>query len=151
MLFTTLAGLVSTSDKVVMTLSMKNGQMSVIILPSAKDGIDPALKQPLVLSSTPEELDQGFPEAIASYSGIRRTLVEQIEATATILKNATAAQSKKAATALAKPSKGGKPAVTDTDKEEIDTPEPHGAAPSAPEDATSTAAGTDLFSLFGKE
>lgn len=81
-----------------------NPTMTIVVMPVAKQGQDPALATPVRLSGSPAELEEGFEAALARFIGTRATLIEQVEATETILKNAQAAAAKKGADAL----KGGK-------------------------------------------
>lgn len=87
----------------------ENPTMTIIVMPVAKSGQDPALATPVRLSGTVDEIQAGFASAIDRFAGTRATLIEQLEATETILKNAQAASAKKGTDALK--GKPGKPAA----------------------------------------
>lgn len=148
-----------------------NGIIKVAVTPERKPGSEPALSQPLFLSGTANELDEGFATAIGSYTVARTSLVEQVEATTTIMKDAEKNQVTKAAKAT-KPTLRTKPGSAtpapsvdnddndDEDDDELassggersvgsDTPETvaQNAPASAPTQSASSA-GTDLLSLI---
>ncbi|MCY0852454.1 PRTRC system protein E [Cupriavidus sp. D39] len=104
--FQELATLVRTCEKVVLTITPQGENLTVFVAPVVKNATDPALATPMVLTGTPQELDESFTAAMQSVVAARAELVDQIEATASILKAATAKQSNKATKALAK---AGKP------------------------------------------
>ena len=81
-----------------------NGLMTVVVVPKTTDNGKevPALAVPLKLTATPEELDSGFVQALASYSTARTSLDEQVAATNEVLEAAKAASVKKGAEALSK-------------------------------------------------
>ncbi|KDP88097.1 hypothetical protein CF70_032680, partial [Cupriavidus sp. SK-3] len=99
-MFQELVPLVAACDKVVLTLSMKGDVMAVVVAPVVSKAADAALATPLALTASPAELDEGFAQAIASVSVTHRSLAEQVEATASILKAAASAQTAKAQKAL---------------------------------------------------
>jgi PRTRC genetic system protein E len=79
--------------------------MTVVVAPKGGDKADPALATPLVLTATPQEFDApegGFLDALAGYAASHRSLMEQAEATAEVLKAAKDAQVQKGATATSK-------------------------------------------------
>lgn len=81
-----------------------NGLMTVVVVPKTTDNGKevPALAVPLKLTATPEELDSGFVQALASYATARTSLDEQVAATNEVLEAAKAASVKKGADALSK-------------------------------------------------
>lgn len=87
-----------------------SGLMTVVVVPKTSDsGKDvPALAMPLKLTATPDELDAGFVQALASFSTRRTSLDEQVAATNEVLEAARAASVKKGAEAVTKA--GAKPA-----------------------------------------
>ncbi|MBB1634994.1 PRTRC system protein E [Cupriavidus sp. UME77] len=105
--FQELATLVRTCEKVVLTITPQGDSLTVFVAPVVKNATDPALATPMVLTGTPLELDESFTAAMQSVVAARVELVDQIEATASILKAATANQSNKATKALAKAGKAG--------------------------------------------
>ena len=119
-MFQELVPLVAACDKVVLTLSMKGDVMAVVVAPVVSKAADAALATPLALTASPAELDEGFAQAIASVSVTHRSLAEQVEATASILKAATSAQTAKAQKALTKANGKDAPTspVADDDEEE---------------------------------
>lgn len=141
-MFAELSTLVRASEKVVLTLAMHGDALSVVVMPVAKKAEDPALAAPLAISGSPEELDDGFVEALQSYVATRRSLAEQVEATNSILEAAKASQSTKATEALTKAAAPGS-AATETDDDEGKP-----AAPVQPTESQSSSAGTDLASLL---
>ncbi len=105
--FQEMATLVRTCEKVVLTITPQGDSLTVFVAPVVKNATDPALATPMVLTGTPLELDEIFTAAMQSVVAARVELVDQIEATASILKAATAKQSNKATKALAKAGKAG--------------------------------------------
>lgn len=82
------------------------GLMRVTVLPQgAQEAGVTALRQPLVLRGTPQELDEGFLTALQRYGSVRQSLVEQVEATAQVLEAAREASAAKSAGAAAKATK----------------------------------------------
>jgi PRTRC genetic system protein E len=88
--------------------------LSIVLMPVPKEGQDAALAQPVKLEGSVEELTAGFDDAIAKYGAARSSLIEQVDATVTILKQAEDESASKAADKLkGKPGKAGtaKPGV----------------------------------------
>lgn len=106
-MFQQLEALVRETGKVTLMMKMAGDQMSVVVMPCA-DSKEAALRQPLVLTATPAELDAGFVQALQSFEGAHRSLAEQVSATTEILQAAEKSQAGKAQKAL---SKGSKPAL----------------------------------------
>ncbi|CAN7777641.1 PRTRC system protein E [Cupriavidus necator] len=151
-MFQELVALVAACDKVVLTLTMKGDAMAVVVAPVVSKAADAALATPLALTASPAELDEGFAQAIASVSVSRRSLAEQVEATASILSAATSAQSTKAQKALSKAN--GKPAASSSDdadgadgKDDNEEGEGKAAAP-APQTSSPEPSGTNLADLL---
>lgn len=128
-MFQQLEALVRETGKVTLMMKMAGDQMSVVVMPCA-DSKEAALRQPLVLTATPAELDAGFVQALQSFEGAHRSLAEQVSATTEILQAAEKSQAGKAQKAL---SKGSKPAL----------PAPKGASDDDTDDADDTEAGGD--------
>lgn len=155
-MFQQLEAFVRETGKVTLTLRMAGDQMSVVVVPCG-DSKEAALRQPLVLSATPVELDEGFVQALQSFEGAHRSLTEQVSATNEILQAAEKSQAGKAQKAL---SKGAKPALpapsehADDDPEDADDGADADSASPAPAVETSASvqsAGdgkTDLFGLL---
>lgn len=105
-MFQQLEAFVRETGKVTLTLKMTGDQMAVVVMPCG-DSKEAALRQPLILTATPAELDEGFAQSLQTYEGAHRSLAEQVSATTEILKAAEQSQAGKAIKAL---SKGSKPA-----------------------------------------
>lgn len=161
-MFQQLEALVRASGKLQITLKMDNDRMAVVIVPQG-DGKEAALRQPLVLTATPAELDDGFAAAVLSYSSVHASLSEQVAVTAAILQEAEKSQASKAQKSLAKAGTPSKKAVTVDDEgdndgdgnnsdEKGDSPEASPSQSNSAADPTpGNAAGTDLFALLGGE
>lgn len=143
-MFNQLAPLVRASEKVVLTLAMNGDTLSVVVMPVVKKADDPALGAPLAVSGTPTELDEGFTEALRSYTTTRQSLAEQVEATNSILEAAKANQSSKATKALANA------ATPPSDTSSVDRDDEDDAVPrdAKAEASPPSSAGTDLASLL---
>ncbi|MCP3018213.1 PRTRC system protein E [Cupriavidus basilensis] len=138
--FQEMATLVRTCEKVVLTITPQGDSLTVFVAPVVKNATDPALATPMVLTGTPLELDESFTAAMQSVVAARVELVDQIEATASILKAATAKQSNKATKALAKAGKaGGEASSEDGDGDGDDNGEANSTSSEVA--STSTAAG----------
>lgn len=159
-MFVELEQVVASCKKVTLTLLMKDGEMTVAVMPQS-DAKEAALKQPLVLTGTPVELDVEFAGAIARFQGGRLSLTEQVEATAAILAEAEKSQAGKATKALSKGKTAPKPAATSAasgdesdDKMDDDdsgsvTSASSAASGSAPASTAADDGKTDLFSMLG--
>lgn len=155
-MFQELVPLVAACDKVVLTLSMKGDAMAVVVAPVVSKAADAALATPLALTASPAELDEGFAQAIASVSVTHRSLAEQAEATASILKAAASAQTAKAQKALTKANGKVAPTSPSTEGDEEDAAG-NGAADDAGSgqapaptttQSSATPAGTNLADLL---
>ncbi|MGF6915914.1 PRTRC system protein E [Paraburkholderia sp. 40] len=154
-MFQQLEALLRSAGKVVMTLQASGDQLSVFVVPHG--ATDPALRQPLVLTATAAELDEGFANALLTYAGSHKSLEEQVAVTAAILDEAKKSQVGKAQKALQGGSKKALPAPASNGSEESDDsdedddtqasiPAPAVApSPSVPAEPK----GTDLLSLLG--
>ena len=156
-MFQQLETLVRATGKLQLTLKMDNDRMAVVVVPQG-DGKEAALRQPLVLTATPAELDEGFAAAVSSYASVHASLSEQVAATTAILQEA---EKSLVSTARKSLSKGGKAAAKDRQTDGGDDDEVDGADGSvdmstsatetresaAPADANQQS-GTDLFSLI---
>ena len=154
-MFQQLEALVRSSGKVVMTLQASGDQLAVFVVPQG--ATDPALRQPLVLTATAAELDEGFASALLTYTGLHKSLEEQVAVTAAILDEAKKSQVGKAQKALQGGSKKALPAPASNstaDNDESDEDDEAQASDSESAVASSEAApvepkGTDLLSLLG--
>lgn len=162
-MFQTLENLIAASGELKMTMiPAANGVIKVAVIPSRKANSDAALAQPLFLTGTAAELDNGFADAIQTFSRARSSLVEQVEATTTVLAAAEKKQADKATKKLStKPaspaastsSSDGSDADSEADNESDngesnDADNAAGDASSPAPAAAPAASGTDLSSLF---
>lgn len=158
-MFQALLPLVASGGKITLTIAAtSNGQMKVIVCPENKNGSVPALSQPLALVATPEELDAEFVDVISNYVGTRNSLLEQVEATNALLKNAEKSQAGKAVKSLkgsaASTKVAAAPGGDDDDEETSDENEGGGGGDDdIPADTKSdspvvVSGGTDLSSLL---
>ncbi|TCK33404.1 PRTRC genetic system protein E [Paraburkholderia sp. BL8N3] len=153
-MFQQLEALVRSSGKVVMTIQASGDQLAVFVVPQGAS--DPALRQPLVLTATAAELDEGLANALLTYAGSHKSLEEQVAVTTAILDEAMKSQAGKAQKALQGSSKRALSAPdsngnADNDNEDDDD-DAHASAPASMGSATAPAEseqkGTDLFSLL---
>jgi PRTRC genetic system protein E len=155
-MFVALETLVRSVGKLSLSLSMQGDEMRVIVMPQGETK-EPALRQPLILTAPPAELDAGFIDSLQGFSSARKSLAEQVAATAAILESAEKSQAGKAQKTLAKASKPALPAPSSAGSESDSTDDDDEAneagqsvTPAAQE---SNAAGSeggknDLFSLL---
>ncbi|WP_298434873.1 PRTRC system protein E [Ottowia sp.] len=84
----------------------KSGRLTLNVIPKPrKDVSEPTLTQPLSLTATPQEFDEGFIAALTGYREVRQSLTEQAEATKEVIEAAKTASVKKASEAVSKASK----------------------------------------------
>ncbi|VXC83329.1 conserved hypothetical protein [Burkholderia sp. 8Y] len=107
-MFVAIEPLLRHCTKLTLSLQMKGDEMIVCVMPqgAAKDA---AMLQPLALTATAAELEGGFVDALAAYTGAHASLAEQVAATTAILEAAKTTQVSKATKTLAKG--GSKPAL----------------------------------------
>ncbi|MCP3712288.1 PRTRC system protein E [Paraburkholderia sp. CNPSo 3274] len=155
-MFQELEAFVRETGKVTLTMKMAGDLMAVVVMPCG-DSKEVALRQPLVLTASPADLDEGFVEALQSFHGVHRSLAEQVSATNEILQAAEKSQAGKAQKALSKGSKPALPAPASqpdgNDEDESPDAENATAAQSPTVDATSASAApadgkSDLFALL---
>jgi PRTRC genetic system protein E len=154
-MFQQLEALVRASGKLQITLKMDNDRMAVVIVPQG-DGKEAALRQPLVLTATPAELDEGFAAAILSYSSVHASLSEQVAVTAAILQEAEKSLASKAQKSLAKGGTASRKSATEENEaggtDDGEAGESQASSESqlatAASPAADKAAGTDLFALL---
>lgn len=149
-MFQQLEALVRETGKVTLMMKITGDQMSVVVMPCA-DSKEAALRQPLVLTATPAELDEGFVQALRSFEGAHRSLAEQVSATTEILQAAEKSQAGKAQKALSKGSKPALPAPAtngDDSEDEDDRDDSSHAVSAATEPAAPADGKSDLFALL---
>ena len=105
MLFQSFQALLSsaqTSKINLVVTAVSGGRLSVLLLANsdAKGEGQEALNRPLSVTATPEELDAEFATLLQGHASTRRSLAEQLEAEATILKGAAAASATRASKKL---------------------------------------------------
>lgn len=101
MLFQSFQALLSsaqTSKINLVVTAASGGRLSVLLLANsdAKGEGHEALNRPLVVTATAEDLDAEFAALLQGHATTRRTLAEQLEAEATIMKGAAAASATRA-------------------------------------------------------
>jgi PRTRC genetic system protein E len=89
-----------------------DGDKMVVFMTPQGDSKEAGLRQPLILTATPADLDAGFRAAVESYSSAHKSLDEQVAATTAILQAAEKSQAGKAQKALAKKPTAALPAPT---------------------------------------
>ncbi|SAK60840.1 hypothetical protein AWB79_02744 [Caballeronia hypogeia] len=161
-MFVAIEPLLRHCTKLTLSLQMKGKEMVVCVMPqgTAKDA---AMLQPLALTATAPELEAGFVDALATYTGAHASLAEQVAATAAILEAAKTTQVSKATKTLAKG--GSKPALPAPGRSSIDAdnddddgsadaegqstaPTASSASSAAEASAEPANTGTNLASLF---
>lgn len=153
-MFTELDKLVTeeTPIKLVITRGAGNS-LKVCVMPTA-NAKNPALAQPLALSATAAELDEGFIDVLSTYVTNRSTLADQVAATAAILGEAAKAQLSKAVKSLKSSAKPAEAATGDSDDDDESRTDDHGDNDSAPAPVKAPAAAAqakpsdDLLSLL---
>lgn len=101
MMFNALKPLLEQCKALDLKLVPNESGLSVIVIPVVQDGQkDPALKQPISLQGSYDELDAEFVEAIARLAGARRSLVESVETAEAVMTAAKQEADKKAVKAV---------------------------------------------------
>lgn len=131
----------------VVSADTKAGKMTVAVIPKPKDDHgEPALRQPLSLTASPQEFDAGFVETLRSYREVRTSLAEQVAATREVLEAAKSASVKKASEATSQASKAAstpaKPVVAQPKSDAHAHPQ---GGETAPEAAPQQPEAMDLF------
>ena len=151
-------GMVEGDSYVILVVMGKGGEMCVTTTPKGTFTHD-SLAVPLSMEGTPEELDEGMVTEMHKYVGARKSLKDQVEAAALVLKNAAAAVAADATKKLAaKPATGKavaavKPAASEAgeidadDEEDLDAGT-RGSAEGAGGASKAPAATTAEVSLF---
>jgi len=151
------------STTLTMTVSAdeKSGRLTLNVIPKPrKDVSEPTLTQPLSLTATPQEFDEGFIAALTGYRGVRQSLTEQAEATNVVIEAAKAASVKKASEAVGKANKTAagagaapKAAATAAEPAQIPPDEDNGEGAETPAagatPAATAATGGNSYDLFG--
>ena len=153
-MFLALEALTREVGKISLSLTVKDDTMVVVVIPQGESK-EAALRQPLVLTGIPAELEAGFIEAVQSFSTAHRSLTEQVAATTAILQASEKSQAGKAQKALQKKSTPGlaapaKGAASDGGEDDADATaaESPGTTSLTEAAADSKPAGTDLQALL---
>lgn len=155
MIFTKLAGLLAGNSAINLLITGTAEALSVTVIPKpakAEEGQE-ALSTPLNLTGTAAELDAEFATYLESYTGARKSLAEQFEATAAVLEAAKKESANKAVTAVTKTAKSVKapPAAKAEQSDNSDTGDDGGdgtgnsVAPASASAAATPAAPDNLF------
>lgn len=122
--FASLMPLLTQSQAVTVILSANGESITATVMPKPKADRDNVLSQPLQLTGTAAELDEGFATAVTSWSGTRLSLIEQVEAANAILEaNKTSIANKAAGGKKTPASKPTLPAPSTTASGESDEDE----------------------------
>ena len=98
MMFQSLKSLLAGGNLTLSLTGNADDTITVLVVPKGEG----ALAQPLVLTATAAELDTQFADCISSYASSRKSLAEQMEATAAVLAAAKQDSSTKAVKAITK-------------------------------------------------
>ena len=137
MMFQSLQSLLAGGTLVLRLTGNSDSTITVLVVPEGEG----ALAQPLALTATAAELDAQFAECVSSYVTARKSLTEQMEATAAVLAAAKQESATKAAKAITKSATASTvkdkaaPTKSDPDGEDDEggeTPPVSDVAPSAP-------------------
>lgn len=137
MFFSHLQSLFAGGIKAITITSNADNTLTVVVMPNGEG----ALAQPLALTGTASELDAEFVESASTYVGARKSLAEQMEATAAVLAAAKQESATKAAKAITKSATASTvkdktaPTKSDPDGEDDEggeTPPASNEAPAAP-------------------
>jgi PRTRC genetic system protein E len=104
-MFTQIQTMLAEGETLAMTVTaLKDGRLSLVMLPKGEFSKTPALGAGLSLSASAAELDSELAELLAAYASKRATLKEQLEAAALVLEQAGKEATAKAAQKSAAPS-----------------------------------------------
>lgn len=127
-----------TGDLHVTIASGPQGKLKVCVIPPKSAAKTASNSRPLMLIGTPEELEQGFQNAVQSYAHAHNSVTDQARATALAIENQAAAPKST--------NKGG--SAAHSDDHEDDSQEEDGTSPAAVK-TIAEPQGTDLLSLIG--
>ena len=117
MMFQSLKSLLAGGNLTLSLTGNADDTITVLVVPKGEG----ALAQPLVLTATAAELDNQFADCISSYASSRKSLAEQMEATAAVIAAAKQESATKAVKAITKSATAStvkdKSAVTNSDPE----------------------------------
>ncbi len=146
MMFQSLQSLLAGGTLALSLTGNPDGTITVLVVPKGEG----ALAQPLALTATAAELDAQFAECVSSYVTARKSLTEQMEATAAVLAAAKQESAGKAVKAITKSATAStvkdKAAPTNSDPEDGEDDEGGEIAP-AP-DVAPAAPAADPGNLF---
>lgn len=130
----------TTSIHLIITASGED-ELKVAVLPQSREGVNPALTQPLILTATPEELDEKFLSVLTTYKAKRKSLEESLEEATLVMEAAGKAAQESATKATQKAAKKPASAAVTTVEEDAGQEEESPSAPATP-------ASDDELSLF---
>lgn len=152
-------GMVEGDSYVILVVMGKGGDMCITTTPKGAFTHE-SLSQPLSMVGTPEELDEGMVTEMHKFVGARKSLKDQVEAAALVLKQAAATVAADTTKKLAgkpvqpaKPAAGSKPAATasvgsdaeDDDDLDDEPGEPEHGSSGASKAPAATTGEVDLF------
>lgn len=150
--FTSLLPLLTQSQAVTVILSANGESITATVMPKPKADRDNVLSQPLQLTGTAAELDEGFATAVTSWSGKRLSLIEQVEAANAILEDNKSTIANKAAggkkTPATKPSLPAPSMNVSGDSEDDEADSGSQASPSSTGNTTENSGHAALADLF---
>lgn len=98
-MFKELADLAKTTSIHLIITAASETELQVAVLPQSKEGVNPALCQPLILTATPAELDEKFVPILTDYKAARKSLEESLEDAKLVMEAAGKSARDKATTA----------------------------------------------------
>lgn len=113
----------TTQSDLVLNLSACGDNLRVVVIPKPKSSdAHAALVTPLVLTATPEELDQQFTGILEQYASSRKSLSDTLEETKTYLEAAEKSAKDKATAVVAKKTAPTTPPEQEEAKEKVEKP-----------------------------
>lgn len=100
-MFKELAELTKTTSLHLIINKASDTELKVMVLPQSAEGTNPALCQPLILTATPDELDEKFVSVLSEYKVARKSLEETLEE-AKLVMDAAGKAAQESATAATK-------------------------------------------------
>jgi len=111
-MFVELAEMLAEGDKLNFTMvALKDGLLSLTVVPQGDFSKQPALGAGLSLQATPQEFDAELPAVLTKFVKSRRSLIEQIDAQTVVLDAAKAVVVADTSKAVAKAQGAGKPVI----------------------------------------
>lgn len=111
-MFKVLAQMVESVGQIDMYVTGNGNALTVTVVPKSSDAKNTAMKTPLSLTASAAELEEGFAQALQTYSSARKSLAEQVAQTTALI---DAAKKGEAVKAIKQTSKEAKPAAVSID------------------------------------